>query len=683
MRLRFLQPARARVPAAILAAAALAFGETAAEAASRWSRVGATAIDLGLADLAGGPVARAAFSLDGSILYVQTGAGQVWQSSDGGAVWSLFASEIDTPAPFFRPPAIDPSAEPPADDPAARIVEHPFRKSDRFALGFNLHRSTDGGETWINLTGDEMGSIIGPWQLSLAVPPTALDTLVVGNSFGVWKSVDNGLTWSGLNRSLPNFPAGKLLRPPVSNQFLAIQAEGFGILETTALDGAAWREAWQASEGFSAKRPARMPVEDRLRTAPFPLETPPRFALSHRVWIEGIPVTGDLTSCAAENCQDPASHYISAFAGAGEALYLGTSDGRLWTSLNGGSIWRRSSAGLPGAGVVVSLFAHPDRPGSALAVFDPETGGRVFRTTNGGTFWDDLTLNLPKGRIDALAADPATGALYAAGEAGVFYTLSNLTSPAPATPWESAGELPGGAARDVLLDAVTGRLYVLVEGYGVFSARAPAVSDALRVLNAADMTRRSAAPGGLLTILGQTLQHAQVGGVAAPMLFRNEAEGQIQVPYGVKGETLRLQLTTLSATREIGFPLSQVSPAIFVDQGSPLVFDAGTGRLLGAANPAVAGGRILILATGLGAVKPEWPTGAPAPADNPPRTVEAVGVYFNGMALQVFSSTLAAGYIGSYLVEAEMPSVVTAGSGELTLHAAGVTSNRVRIFTAP
>ena len=63
--------------------------------------------------------------------------------------------------------------------------------------------------------------------------------------------------------------------------------------------------------------------------------------------------------------------------------------------------------------------------------------------------------------------------------------------------------------------------------------------------------------------------------------------------------------------------------------------------------------------------------------------MEAVRVYLNGISLRVFSSTLAAGYIGTYLVEAEMPSVLTAGTGELVLEAAAVTGNRVRIYTQP
>ncbi len=673
-----------KLPATILVAAALALSASSAEAAPRWSRVGSAAIDFGLAGLAGGPVSEAAFSLDGSILYIRTGAGRVWQSSDEEASWTPFVVGLETLDPFSRPPVFDPTALPPDDDLTALVVRHPFRGSDHFALGLHLHQSADGGETWVNLTADTAGSVIGPWQSSVAFSPAAPDTLVVGNSLGVWKSADYGLTWTGLNQSLPNFPAGKLLHPPASDRFLGLYADGFGALETTGLDGAAWREALLGRDNAFEALLARLPAEDRLRTAPFPLATPEGFAVSQRVWMAGIPVSGDLTACAVGDCANPAEHYISAFqtAADGETLYLGTSDGRIWTSRNSGLTWRRSIVGLPLSGAVTAMFGHPEAPGSALAVFDGEAGARVFRTTNGGAFWDDLTTDLPEGKVFALAADGATGAVYVAGDGGVFYTVADLTSPGAPTSWEPAGDLPARVT-DVLLDGLAGRLYALVDGYGVYSVRAPAVSDALRVLNAADLTERAAAPGGLLTILGEGLQRAGVEGGSAPVLFSDGTETQIQVPYGVAGEVLSLRLTTGSGTREMGFPLAEVSPAIFVDRGSPLVLDAGTGRLLNVFHPAVAGGRILILATGLGAVKPEWPTGVPAPAEDPPETVEDVKVYLNGISLRVVSATLVAGYIGTYLVEAEMPFVLTTGTGELVLEAAGITSNRVRIYTEP
>jgi uncharacterized protein (TIGR03437 family) len=49
------------------------------------------------------------------------------------------------------------------------------------------------------------------------------------------------------------------------------------------------------------------------------------------------------------------------------------------------------------------------------------------------------------------------------------------------------------------------------------------------------------------------------------------------------------------------------------------------------------------------------------------------------MPLEVTRATLAPGYIGWYLVEIRLPSVVDSGSGELSIEAGGQESNRVRI----
>jgi uncharacterized protein (TIGR03437 family) len=56
-----------------------------------------------------------------------------------------------------------------------------------------------------------------------------------------------------------------------------------------------------------------------------------------------------------------------------------------------------------------------------------------------------------------------------------------------------------------------------------------------------------------------------------------------------------------------------------------------------------------------------------------------VRAYLNGTPLEVTRATLAPGYIGWYLVEIRLPSVVDTGSAELSIEADGQESNRVRI----
>ena len=398
------------------------------------------------------------------------------------------------------------------------------------------------------------------------------------------------------------------------------------------------------------------------------------------VLIDGIPVTIDLTACGVGECDIPEMHYISAFSGGvGEAyFYLGTSDGFVWTSQDRGLSWSKSYERLMPDSPVVSLFANPNRSEVAVMVLGHKSRKRVLYTVDGGVYWNDLTGNLPKGQLSSLAVDLSTDALYVAGDSGVFYTVFDLTDPSVVVKWKPLGKLPT-SVQDVLLDEVTDRLYVVVDGYGVFTTKTPVISDDFRILNAADLTRRETAPGGLLTVFGKTPERVTIDGSVAPLLFSDGMETQIQVPYNVHGKTISLMLSTESESREMIYPLTENSPAIFVDRGSPMVLDAATNRSIEARHPAIAGSRILVLATGLGTVEPAWPTGVPGPSDASPVVLKPVKAYLGDVLLDVKSAVLASGYIGMYVIELEVPLLAEIGVMELSLEISGVRSNRVRI----
>ncbi len=660
----------------------------------RWVHVGGRALQSGLAGPVGGPLSQVAFSRDGATLFARTSAGRIWQSSDLGETWQPSTPEQVGFSGLFDLPAEAPGVRPPGQEPQARVVSHPYRRQTFYALGRDLYRSPDDGRSWINLTSDGLSSIIGPWQSSIAFHPTEPDMLAVSNSAGIWKSADGGLSWSSLNDRLPNFPRTRLISaaPDLSVRLLAAS---WGAFENTPGAGDFWLPAANSAGPSWQQLLESLPAGDRYRASPTPLTLPAGVAASYRVWLDGSPSSPDLTLCGSAEgwpqCGDPARHYISAFAVAGSEqagaafYYAGTSDGRLWVSDDRGERWRLTDQGLPAAsGAISAIFGDPAEPRVAIAVLAADSEGRVFRTTNGGVFWDDLTADLPPGALHGVAANGGTGALYVAGTAGVFYTAGDLRSPSPPTPWRLVtGNLPQGTVHDLLLDTVSGHLYAAVEGFGVFRVRAPAVLDALRVLNAADLSRRPAAPGGLLTLLGGEIRGASVGGKTAPVLSAGAQEAQIQVPFETTGDRLELSLETQLGLTSLGFPLAAVSPAIFLDRGGPLVLDAGSGLLLDAAHPAQAGSQILILATGLGRVRPDWPSGVPAPLEDPPMTIAPVKAYLNGIPLRVLSSTLAGGYIGTYMVQAELPRALNFGIAELVLEAGGRRSNAVRIFTEP
>jgi uncharacterized protein (TIGR03437 family) len=85
----------------------------------------------------------------------------------------------------------------------------------------------------------------------------------------------------------------------------------------------------------------------------------------------------------------------------------------------------------------------------------------------------------------------------------------------------------------------------------------------------------------------------------------------------------------------------------------------------------------------LGKVQPDWPTGTPAPLQQPPVVRATIAAYLDRAPLEVLSATLAPVYIGLYLVEIRLPAVVNSGAAELYITADGQESNRVRIQIEP
>jgi uncharacterized protein (TIGR03437 family) len=168
------------------------------------------------------------------------------------------------------------------------------------------------------------------------------------------------------------------------------------------------------------------------------------------------------------------------------------------------------------------------------------------------------------------------------------------------------------------------------------------------------------------------------------VLAASEAESQIQVPFEASASNFSLALETGAGHFTLGLPVQAVSPAIFVNRdGSPMVLDGDSGMMLDGRSPAHSGTRLQILATGLGKVQPDWPTGMAAPLENPPMVAATVKAYLDRIPVQVTHAALAPGYVGFYLIEVQLPAVVNAGATELYITADGQESNRVQVVLEP
>jgi uncharacterized protein (TIGR03437 family) len=598
-----------------------------------WRRIGGSSAELGLASPATGPVSRVWFSENGSVLYAATARGEVFQTAD-----------YDTwlPAPGATPPSI-PNATAAArkPEPDSVVVPASAGVSALYALGRNLYRSEDGGRSWSNLTAYKSRSVIGGGQRSVAVSPADFDQIVVANDYGVWRSMDAGLTWAGLNQTLPGLPVRRILSTPAGAAGARIQVENWAQPAELAPGGSIWGPAADAVAETEQTRNQRYSV------------------------LLGNPVT--------------------ASAVAGSAIYAGAADGHIWFSRDGGETFRLSPVPMGVSGPVNRIYADPAAPNTAIAALGGG-GVHVLRTFNGGEFWDAMDSNLPDAPARSVAADLQSGAVYVATAAGAFWTSTDLTLAGAPPRWSSLAGLPGGSVFDVKLDRAGVQLYAAVDGYGVFAALAPHVRRSLRVISAADFSARPAAPGSLLTVAGARISAARGGGLEYPVLGEpSDDESQIQAPYGAAGPRVALSLQTSNGPVTLWLQVQPASPAIFVDRaGAPMLYDADTGMPVNAASPAHSGGRLQIFATGLGQVRPELPAGLRTPLDGPAHQVAApVRVILDGAPLQVTRAILAPGYVGFYLIEAQLPLIANFGSSQLYVETGGQESNRVQLVIEP
>lgn len=595
-----------------------------------WRKVGSSAVEWMLASPVTGPVDRVWFSGDGARLFARTSSGKTFATSD---------FETWAPAGAVLEPAVGPApAAARLPDPSAHLVGPATDPLRVYGLGLQLSRSDDGGRSWTSLTQFQSQSIVGGGQHSLAVSPADPDQLVLANDYGVWRSLDGGLSWAGLNQFLPNLPVRRILATPSGIGGVRVEADGLGVLELPP-GGSVWFPVTGAASASDAS------IRQRYSAA-----------------------------VGAE---------VTAIGAAGTTVYAGSSDGRIWVSFDSGMTFRASR--LETSGAVERIFVDPVEPRVALAALRGP-GARVLRTTSSGSLWDDLSASLPDGAVHAVTAERAAGAVYVATDRGVFWAQADLEGASlPSVDWVSLkGALPAAAATDVRLDPAGVQLYAALDGYGVYATAAPHRLRNLRLVNTADFSRRAAAPGSLVSVIGGRVDSARGSGLDFPVLAASDGESQLQVPFEATGPNVALSLRTSSGLVTLGLPVQPVSPAIFVGRdGAPMLLDADSGLQVDARNTARSNGRLQILATGLGRVRPDWPTGLAAPLENPPVVAAEVRVYLDGAPLPVTSATLAPGYIGFYLVEVQLPSITNLGTSELYLSAGGQESNRVQVVLEP
>jgi photosystem II stability/assembly factor-like uncharacterized protein len=157
-----------------------------------------------------------------------------------------------------------------------------------------------------------------------------------------------------------------------------------------------------------------------------------------------------------------------------ETVYVGTDDGRLWVTRDGGATWTRlTDPDLPDRWVT-RVTVDPGDAETAWVTYsgfkwESETQPHVLMTTDGGATWRDISGWLPQAPVNDVIRHPRHAKwLYVGTDMGVFF------SPNLGRTWLRVGRgLPRAPVTDIHLHAGTGTIFAAMFGRSIWYAKVP------------------------------------------------------------------------------------------------------------------------------------------------------------------------------------------------------------------
>jgi len=381
------------------------------------------------------------------------------------------------------------------------IIVHPTNTNICYAGGvfpyttgfYGLIKTTDGGNSWTDVTIGIDGSQLHPDQHCLAFGPDT--TLWVGNDGGIWKTTDEGQTWINCNHTLGVTQFYTLATHPANSNFLlggnqdngTVQYEGhLGWPQVFAGDGGPVAIEWDSPNIYYTtyilmtylyKYDNGVWIDDvtgpwdgdRASWCNGPLVVDPNqsdalLVGTYRVFrttnsgSDWTQISGDLAGGSA---------YLRALAVSAtgsDTIYSSSSNGKVYVTTDA-STWNPRYTGLPSV-PIPDVLVDPTDWQTAYVCADRSSSGRVYKTTDAGLSWSDITCNLSTGlRAMSMTADFSLcpPALYLGTDYGVYYSTNGGTN------WSKYGtDLPNIAIYEIGCDTTNGLLVAATHGRGMW-----------------------------------------------------------------------------------------------------------------------------------------------------------------------------------------------------------------------
>ncbi len=397
--------------------------------------------------------------------------------------------------------------------------------------GSRMYRSRNGGQSFTVLAYD----VHVDWH-AFEYAPSDPTVIVGGNDGGVHASYDRGNSWVSRNTNIavtqfypgiavhptiPDFVAGGLQ----DNSSLWGFGSGFWTMSAPSGDGG-WNAFspsnanvfWTTSYGTSfIARITRNPLgtsisqsqrgftsTDRKQFLSPMLIDPANAAQlyygTYRVWRtqnEGVSwaaLTGDLTRGGTATIASMAISPVDS-----RVIWVGTSDGNVQLSQDGGTTFTLVSSTLPNR-AVTDIAPDAAVAGRAVITHSGTGTGHVWATDDFGATWVNLTGSLPDIPFNAVVAVSGTSRLFVGADVGIYESTDNGAT------WSVANQgFPNARVLDLVYQQATGNLYASTYGRGLWATTIVPGASVLRgdvnadgVVNAFDASLAQQALVGVL-----------------------------------------------------------------------------------------------------------------------------------------------------------------------------------------
>jgi photosystem II stability/assembly factor-like uncharacterized protein len=383
-------------------------------------------------------------------------------STDAGATWiDRSLAQVDTAQLGYN----------------TYLVAHPTDPQTVYLGSRDIFRSTDGGESWSNLTHNfydigfgfqyaPNGAATHPDQHALAFLPGNPNEFYVGNDGGISKTSDNGESFRSLNATLTLTQFVDITLHPTnpSISFGGSQDNG-----TQRRIDSRWQEVFSGDGGHAVINPLNpdMIFITYIRGEIF------------RYVNEGLTFDVQVASneTFGEFFETPRIAFYPPFVGNSRdaTLYFGT--WRLFVSTNLGGSWFAPAGSLDltkgstevGRDVLSAIGVSRSNPN---VIYTGSVQGRAMRSTNGGQSWTDITNGLPDRSITSITVDPIDSSVAYLTVSG-FGTRHVFRTTNTGANWSDiSGSLPDIPANAMLVDPSDSNTIYLGTDIGIFRSTA-------------------------------------------------------------------------------------------------------------------------------------------------------------------------------------------------------------------